>query len=806
MSTVAFKFESHHLDKYRKADPEFGPIGMVTYKRTYSRPIFANEVIERREEWLETICRVIEGNVELGALNNDPTATEAWAVEALEYMFYMSAQPPGRGYWMMGTEYARMRGGDALNNCWYVAVRPQSYEDMEMFKGTYLFSHPEVPMPSFPFVFMFDRAMLGGGVGLGIALRNIKRFAKLTNKVDLKIVLSADHPDWDRIRASEEWATIPGIQDIVVTDVPEGYEGFKSTDDREGWNGAVREVIDAHWFENLLSGQTGNPIKLYIDLSDIREYAALIRNFGGTASGPLPLIAALQSVNIILNNRVGKKLRDVDALDIMNLLGRCVVAGNVRRTALIALGDADSKDYVDAKNYTLTAPIMVQENGFTKWEKNAWGRLVPVRKEKDVVVAELAKDFADEGYADPIGEAIKLADELFDLAWKQDNHRWASNNSVYTDEVFKDHHFIAAGIIANGEPGVGNRFLMMNYGRMMDGFQAAIDADAEGLNPCGEVTLENVEPCNLIEAVPYRAKRFGHDFFRVLAICTQYVYRITFAKYMWPATQRVIEKNRRIGVSLAGMQDYFLDQYGNYAVLGFNNGDITDPIFDQRIVDELDSWYKHVCVVNENHALSMGAKPSIKKTTVKPGGTVPKVSGVSSGMHWHYGGYMLQRMRFHETDDNLLVLRACGFPIEKAAKEPNTVVVEFPVKNPNADHPNFLSSEQIPLEVQFANQYLFAYAWADNAVSATLTFQPHETDKIEPLLAAYNNRIKSTSLLPYSGHGYVQAPWEAITEEEYNRRVSELQMTLHDAYKIIEVANVSDDNDADCSTGACPTK
>jgi adenosylcobalamin-dependent ribonucleoside-triphosphate reductase len=204
----------------------------------------------------------------------------------------------------------------------------------------------------------------------------------------------------------------------------------------------------------------------------------------------------------------------------------------------------------------------------------------------------------------------------------------------------------------------------------------------------------------------------------------------------------------------------------------------------------------------------MGANPSIKLTTVKPSGTVAKLPGVSSGIHWHYAPYMIQRIRFHETDPNLIVMEACGYPMEKAAKEPNTMVVEFPIKNPGADNPNFKSAGDVSLEEQFANQYLFAYAWADNAVSATLTFKFEETDKIEPLLEAYNNKIKSTSLLPYSGHGYVQAPWEPITKEEYERRVGQIKMSFDEAYRLFPIVSEPKEDvlDADCIGGACPVK
>jgi adenosylcobalamin-dependent ribonucleoside-triphosphate reductase len=819
---TSFAFTEQQLAKYTGKKPPFGILGAPTYMRTYSRPMYdGNGKVQAKEEFLDTIKRVVEGNINLGIENGDPTATREWAEEALEYMWHMGVMPPGRGYWMMGTEYATKRGGDAMNNCWYVAVRPQSYEHIEMFENQpYIFSHPEKLMASYPFVFMFDRAMLGGGVGFGAQRRNIHQMPKVYRKLNLKIFLHPNHPDWQRIKDSEEWDR---IKDFITTDIEyaqfakDSGKYYFASDDREGWNISVRETIDAHFAKTHLTKYEEH---LVIDLSRIRQYDALIKGFGGTASGPLPLIAALVDINNILNAKAGKRITSEDALDMMNLLGRCVVAGNVRRTALIALGDHDDADYVNAKNYLLALPVKeVDENGWTIWDTNEWGRKTERRKPFGQVVQELYEksvktildaglELSDHNKEDLYRKAEQEADDLFNLAFKQENHRWASNNSVYTHEMFKDHHFIAAGIIANGEPGVGNEWLMKNFGRIMDGFQAEIDKDAEGLNPCAEITLWNCEPCNLVEVVPVMCKRFGLDVKRALQIGAQYTYRITFAKYIWKETARVIANNRRIGVSLTGMQDYFLEEYGHYAVKGFEDDDITKPIFHQEILDELDEWYQIVIDTNQKQARDMGAVVSKKTTTVKPSGTVAKLPGVSSGIHWNYAPYMIQRIRFHETDPYLDVLRACGFPIEKAQKEPNAVVVEFPIKNAGADNPNFLGAGDVPLEVQFANQYLFAYAWADNAVSATLTFKYEETDKIEPLLKAYNNKIKSTSLLPYSGHGYVQAPWEPITQSEYERRVSELVAKPEEIQHLFDLTVEPKDDllDSDCIGGACPVK
>lgn len=667
--------------------------------------------------------------------------------------------------------------------CWWVSVRPQSYEGQ--FSNT-IYSDEMKPMPSFPFVFLFDRAMLGGGVGVGVTQENVSLFPEIQNTVDFKCYIDFNHPDWiNRIIDSPEYK---GELNNVITYDKElinskEYVVIRLEDSREGWDRAVQELIDAHWYNSQ-----ENTIKIIFDMSDIRGYGTPIKGFGGTASGSLPLIIALHHINKILNSKLKDKISSTDALDICNILGKCVVSGNVRRTAILALGNPDDTEYTEAKNFKLVLPVLeLDEYGYPIWEFLPDGSARQKRKDYDKCVEELGKEETD---------------RLLDLAWRQENHRWASNNSVQTTEMFDGHHFIASGIIANGEPGVVNLWLSQNFGRICDGYQEGIDSLVEGTNPCGEISLVNGEPCNLAEVIPYNCEILGYNIEDALEIATNYTYRVTFAKYMWNVSQRVISENRRIGVSLTGMQDYFLHKYGGYPVIGFEDEEKTIPIFDQRCVDDLDRWYQVVKETNKKHSHLVGDVPSIKLTTCKPSGTVAKLPGVSSGIHFHYSPYLIQRIRFHETDPNLKVLEKCGYPIEKSFKEPNTMVVEFPVKAPNADNPNFKCSGDVSLEEQFANQYLFANMWADNAVSATLTFQPEETSKIEPLLKAYGNKIKSTSLLPYAGHGYVQAPWEPINKEEYDRRVSELKMSITEAYETVDLMDeIVEIEESSCASG-----
>lgn len=94
-------------------------------------------------------------------------------------------------------------------------------------------------------------------------------------------------------------------------------------------------------------------------------------------------------------------------------------------------------------------------------------------------------------------------------------------------------------------------------------------------------------------------------------------------------------------------------KFGNRVVTGYEDAKdpetgeaIKKPIYDPRVVKEVDGLYKAVVRADKDYSDTLGCKPSIKHTTVKPSGTVAKLAGVSEGMHFHYAGYLIQRIRF----------------------------------------------------------------------------------------------------------------------------------------------------------------
>ena len=113
------------------------------------------------------------------------------------------------------------------------------------------------------------------------------------------------------------------------------------------------------------------------------------------------------------------------------------------------------------------------------------------------------------------------------------------------------------------------------------------------------------------------------------------------------------------------------------------------------------------------------------------------------------------------------ILISHGYEVEKDSYSPNTLVVEFPVKEEYYSRGKFDVSmwEQLELAAQMQ------YYWSDNSVSITVTVKPEELKDIKNALELYETRLKTVSFLPLSEHGYVQAPYETITKEQYEEMI-----------------------------------
>lgn len=352
-----------------------------------------------------------------------------------------------------------------------------------------------------------------------------------------------------------------------------------------------------------------------------------------------------------------------------------------------------------------------------------------------------------------------------------------SNNSIYADSYDEIIEEFWKGYDGSGEPyGLINRALIRKYGRLAEKVN---DSKVIGTNPCGEIGLEDGEPCNLAEIfLPNISSKEELVDLSKLLYKTQKA--ITTLAYPYQKSMDVITKNRRLGQGITGWLQSTEEQLSW----------VNDCYNELKSFDT--EWSKH-----------LGINPSIKLTTVKPSGTLSLLAGVTPGIHPAYAKHYIRRVRMGSSDPLVQYCRDKGYKVVYDVgidgKENHTIcVVEFPAETP--DHATLAKDLTAINQLEWVVRA--QSTWADNNVSVTVYYKKEELNEIQDWLKAnYKNKVKSVSFLLHSEHGFSLAPYEEITEEEYNK--------LKTKIKEVSFTDISGDfslDDLECATGACPIK
>jgi len=445
MSVVfSFHLSEDFVNGYRSKKAPFGyrdaavnSVGEITFLRTYSRL----KEDGTKETWVDVCERVINGMYSLqkdhAKTNRLPwsdTKAAASAKEAFERLFELKWSPPGRGLWVMGTPIVMSQRNSA-------ALQNCAFvSTKEMTKAD----------PSRPFTFLMEASMLGVGVGF-------------------------DDKGADK--------------DFQIYE-PQGEEIYVVPDTREGWVKSLEIIINAY-----LRADQKNPV---FDYKEVRPAGTPIKTFGGTAAGHEPLERLHKHITKLFAGRSGEKVTRRDLADIGNMIGVCVVSGNVRRSAELLIGRIDDKYFLNLKN----AEIYPERNSY---------------------------DPASPGWA------------------------WMSNNSVEA-YVGADLDPIVEGIARNGEPGVVWLDVSRQYGRLVDPPNNK-DYRVEGYNPCAEQSLESYEMCTLVETYLNRHENL-EDYKRTLKFAYLYAKTVTLLPTHWSETNGIMQRNRRIGTSMSGVANF----------------------------------------------------------------------------------------------------------------------------------------------------------------------------------------------------------------------------------------------------------
>lgn len=291
------------------------------------------------------------------------------------------------------------------------------------------------------------------------------------------------------------------------------------------------------------------------------------------------------------------------------------------------------------------------------------------------------------------------------------------------------------------------------------------------LGRCGEIFLHKREACCLVEFFPSRCESLTAAR-RAAVLATRYCLRQRLDRLPDPESDAKQQANMRLGVAIGGVCDFD---------------------WNTRTLDRL---YLDVRCAADDYSLELGVNAPIAVTCIKPSGTISLLAGASPGMHAPFAPYYIRRARFASNDPMVAHLVAAGVPMEPDQYDQtlNTLVASFPIANPGLKVyvANETVDDQITRLVDLQNH------WADNAVSATVSFEKHEEGRLAQLLDAHIQDIKSVSCLP-KAHGYTQAPYEEITKEQYDSLVAGIDNTA----KLTYGGDVLVD---ECSTGACPIR
>jgi ribonucleoside-triphosphate reductase len=343
----------------------------------------------------------------------------------------------GRFLWQLGTNTVDKLGLASLQNCSFTVVND----------------------PITPFTWAMNFLMLGAGVGYRILPEDVEQ--------------------------------LPVVKYALITRKDTKDADFIVPDSREGWVKLLGKALKAHFY----SGKN-----FTYSCTLLRSKGAPIRSFGGLASGPDVLCDGIDKISNVLNKRVGQKIRPVDALDIMNIIGMIVVSGNVRRSAQIAIGSVHDKEFLQAKRWDL--------GNIPNW-------------------------------------------------------RAYSNNSVVCNDItdILNNADFWKGYEGTGEPyGLINLKLAKTCGRL--GETKYPDPDLEGFNPCSEQGLANRETCCLAELfLPNITSR--EELYKcanyMYRICK---HSLTLPCVDSKETENIVHRNMRMGIGVSGYLQATEEQRG----------------------------------------------------------------------------------------------------------------------------------------------------------------------------------------------------------------------------------------------------
>lgn len=344
----------------------------------------------------------------------------------------------------------------------------------------------------------------------------------------------------------------------------------------------------------------------------------------------------------------------------------------------------------------------------------------------------------------------------------------ANNSAVYEGETIPDEFDEEWNQLRSS--GTGERGIFRRPQRLENR-----DHSEWGTNPCGEIILRPRQFCNLSQVVA-RADDTAENLERKVRLATIFgTIQSTLTKfnYLSDEWKKNCDEERLLGVDITGAMDC--------------------PIITPDLLRELRSVAEET---NKEYAQLLGINQSVSVTCNKPSGNSSQLVNCSSGIHPRYAPYYIRRIRLGSNTALVKYLKGKGMHLEPEGDQ--TVVASFPIKSPDSA----ICRKDVTAYGQFAYWLMWKQNWTSHNPSCTIYVRPFEWDRVKEYMRLYWNEIGGLSFLPYDDHVYQLAPYEEISEQQYNYLVSKLpQLDLTQVVEVID--NTTMNRDYACEGDKC---
>lgn len=510
-------------------------------------------------------------------------------------------------------------------------------------------------------------------------------------------------------------------------------------DHRMGWAGSYKQLLSM-----LMAGFVPR-----WDTSKVRPAGAVLKTFGGRASGPGPLENLFKFAVALFRDAITtnaqRRLTSIQQHSLMTMMAKVAVSGGVRRAAMISLSNPSDLRMRNAKS-------------------GDW--------------------------------------------WIHNSHFALANNSaVYTDypaaEMFLD-EWLALIKSKSGERGIMNRQALVAQARRYRRIDVDKWADLYGCNPCAEIILRPRQFCNLTTNIIRKEdglKELARKI-RISTILGTLQSSLTNFRYLSPDWRKNCEEERLLGVSLNGIMDNRYMAGLDYIREGSY---LTENFVHEGVKVELPGVLgilRDIAVdTNKLWADKIGINPSAAITTIKPEGNNSNLVDCRSGLHGaHAKNYYIRTNRANKVDKLAQFMITQGVVAKDDVSSPDTAwVLYFPIKVPEdaVSRHDYTALEHLKV------WHLYQTHYCEHKPSITVSVKDPEWLSVGAYVYDNWDTMSGIAFLPWDGGSYQQAPYMDCTELEYNTLLDKTPLT-------IEWSLFSEDGDYTehaqelaCSAGVC---